>query len=126
MVLKHKAQFNYKLNSHYLLGGVWLANTGMGWHFSCLHSEKAAAHQGRLLLLELEELEAGWVCARAQGCRWVLLVLPLAHIPWGSGAQLLLLRRESYSIKIREQMLVRLGHGVFLLFTASQRDLHNQ
>lgn len=67
MVLKHKAQFNYKLNSHYLLGGVWLANTGMGWHFSCLHSEKAAAHQGRLLLLELEELEAGWVCAPSSG-----------------------------------------------------------
>lgn len=107
-----------------------MANTGMGWHFSCLPSEKAAAHQGRLLLLELEELEAGWICGPSPGLQVGAAGAPSGsqpdHIPSGSAAQLLLFRRESYSIRIREQMLVRLGHGAFLLFIASQRDLQNQ
>lgn len=113
------------------MGG--LVNTGIGWHFPCLHSEKAAAPlhtRGGFCCWSWKNLGLGGFVPRAQGCSWVLLVLPLSHtpdhIPSGLGAQLLLSRRESYSIKIREQMLVHLGHGAFLLFVASQRDLPNQ
>lgn len=35
--------------------------------FTLRKSSCTSAHQGRLLLLELEELEAGWVCAPSSG-----------------------------------------------------------